>query len=384
MWTKKYAPNSVKEIVGNTSSIMKLEGFIKNFKKTKKKAVMLYGPTGTGKTQAVYALSQDYDLEILEVNASDFRNKEMINETVGKAMNQYSLFGKGKIILIDEIDGLSGNNDRGGAQALAALLDRTSFPIIMTANDPWDKKLASLRSKSIMVEFEALNYLDVFRVLRKIADKEEIQITDQDLKTISNGAGGDLRSAINDFYLVSFKRKKVKSEDLEDIGERNREEHVHSLLNLMFKSKNSKMILESFDNTNLEFNELKLWIDENLPKAYNKSELKDAYNSLSKSDVFNGRIIRRQYWRFLVYQKYFMSVGVAMSKKEAKKELINYAPTKRILKIWRSKMKYAKRDILVDKIANECHVSSKKALKEVLPYCQVFLEKDLVAESNLS
>lgn len=376
MWTKKYAPNSVKEVVGNTSSIMKLEGFIKNFKKSKKKAVIIYGPTGTGKTEIVYALSKEYDLEILEVNASDFRNKEMINETVGKSMNQYSLFGKGKIILLDEIDGLSGSNDRGGAQALAALLDKSSFPIIMTANDPWDKKLSSLRSKSIMIEFESLNYLDIFRVLKKIADNEEILISDQDLKTISNCVGGDLRSAINDFYLVSYGRKKVKSEDLESIGDRNREEHIHSLLTLMFKGKNSKAILNSFDNTNLEFNDIKLWIDENLPREYKGVELKDAYDNLSKSEVFNGRIIKRQYWRFLVYQKYFMSVGVAMSKLENKKGFIDYGPTKRILKIWRSKMKYAKRDILVDEIANECHVSHKKALKEILPYCQVFWGKN--------
>lgn len=377
MWTKKYAPNSVKEIVGNTSSVMKLEGFIQNFKKSKKKAVILYGPTGTGKTAIVYALSKEYDLEVLEVNASDFRNKEMINETVGKAMNQYSLFGKSKLILLDEIDGLSGNNDRGGAQALAALLDKSSFPIIMTANDPWEKKLSSLRSKSIMIEFEALNYLDIFRILKRIADNENILVSDQDLKTIANRSCGDVRSAINDFYLVSFGRKKIKSDDLEDIGERNRVEHVYNLLNLMFKSKNSKMILESFDNTNLEFNELKLWIDENLPKEYVKHELKEAYNNLSKSDVFEGRIMRRQYWRFLVYQKYFMSVGVAVSKKENKKGLVNYAPTKRILKIWRSKMKNAKRDVLVDKLASECHVSSKKALKEVYPYCQAFLEKEI-------
>ncbi|MBS3172625.1 replication factor C large subunit [Candidatus Woesearchaeota archaeon] len=377
MWTKKYAPNSVREIVGNTSSIMKLEGFIKNFKKSKKKAVMIYGPTGTGKTEVVYALSKNYDLEILEVNASDFRNKEMINETVGKAMNQYSLFGKGKIILIDEIDGLSGNNDRGGAQALATLLDKSSFPIIMTANDPWEKKLSSLRSKSIMIEFEALNYLDIFRVLKKIADSEEILISDQDLKTISNSAGGDLRSAINDFYLISYGRKKVKSEDLEGIGDRNREEHIHNLLTLIFKGKNSKAILDSFDNTNLEFNDIKLWIDENLPKEYKGIELKNAYDSLSKSDMFNGRIIRRQYWRFLVYQKYFMSVAIAMSKLENKKGFVSYEPTKRILKIWKSKMKYAKRDVLVDKISSECHVSSKKALKEILPYCQVFLEKEI-------
>ena len=63
---------------------------------------------------------------------------------------------KPKIILVDEIDGLSGVKDRGGSQALAKLVEKSSFPIVMTANDVSLDKLSTLVKKSNVVEFNEL------------------------------------------------------------------------------------------------------------------------------------------------------------------------------------------------------------------------------------
>ena len=374
IWTKKHAPISLKELVGEDSSILKLADFVKNFKNFKKKSVILYGPTGTGKTEAVYALAKENNFEVVELNASDFRNKAHILEIIGKASSQMSLFNSGKIILVDEIDGLSGIKDRGGAQALTSLLDKSAFPIVMTANEPWQQKLSGLRRKSLMIEFPALNYPSIFKVLKRIAEREGIKVEDSVLKSLSNRAGGDIRSAINDFQLVAFGRKEILKENLDEIGERNKEEEIYDLLRAIFKCNDSKLILQSFDNTNLKFDEIKLWIDENLPKEYKGSELSVAYNNFSKSDVFAGRIMKRQHWRFMIYQKYFMSVGVAIAKKESKKGFVKYQPTGRILKLWKAKMKYGKKRSICEKIAEKCHVSSKRAIKDIFPYTQEVLK----------
>jgi len=376
MWTKKYAPKSVKELVGDIRSIMQLEDFIKNFKNFKKNAVLIYGPTGSGKTEAAYAIAKENNLEVLEINASDFRNKEHILEIVGKSINQASLFGRGKLILIDEIDGLSGTKDRGGAQAVASLIEKTSFPIVMTANDPWQSKLSSIRRKSLMIEFGMLSYLDIFKVLKRIANSEGIDVDESILKSIANRAGGDVRSAINDFQLVAFKRKIIQKEDLDDLSDRGKEEDIHTLLRLVYKSKDPELILQTFDKTNLKFDELFLWIEENLPLEYKGVELSKAFDSLSKSDIFKGRIMSRQYWRFMVYQKYFMSVGVAISKSESKKGFVKYGAPQRILKLWKAKMKYAKKQAICEKIAGKCHISKKRSLKEVFPYSQLILKEN--------
>ena len=88
---------------------------IKNYVLGKnKKPLLVHGPPGTGKTASVYAIANELGYEVVEANASDFRDKNSINSVVGSALNQVSLFKKGKIILIDELEGFSGNADRGG------------------------------------------------------------------------------------------------------------------------------------------------------------------------------------------------------------------------------------------------------------------------------
>ena len=67
----------------------------------------LWGDSGTGKTATAVALAHELGLELIEVNASDSRNKEAIGSLIGGAVNQGSLFGTGKLILVDEVDGLS-------------------------------------------------------------------------------------------------------------------------------------------------------------------------------------------------------------------------------------------------------------------------------------
>src|SRR3989344_8935631 len=105
--THKYIPKTTKEIFGQEDVIKQLNNFIINFKKQKKKAALIYGSSGTGKTSSVYAIANELGYEVIEVNASDMRNAEQINTKVGNAIKQQSLFSKGKIILVDEIDGLS-------------------------------------------------------------------------------------------------------------------------------------------------------------------------------------------------------------------------------------------------------------------------------------
>ena len=172
--TRKYEPRTCKEIIGQDSSLRELQNFIINFKKQKKKAALIYGPSGTGKTCSVYALANELGLEVYEVNASDFRNAEQINQKVGSAIKQHSLFSKGKIILVDEIDGLSGTRDRGGISAIAQLIEETTFPIILTATNPWDDKFSRLRSRSTLVKFDHLAPECVFKILNSILSPRNI------------------------------------------------------------------------------------------------------------------------------------------------------------------------------------------------------------------
>ena len=372
---QKYIPKTAKEIFGQDDSVGKLRSFVLNFKAQKKNSALIYGPSGTGKTSSAYAIANELGYEVIEVNASDFRNAEQINQKVGNAIKQQSLFAKGKIILVDEIDGLSGREDRGGVQAIAKLIGDSTFPIVLTATNPFDNKFSSLRSKSNLIEFKQLDHLSVFKILKRICDSEKIKHDDDILRAFCRRCPGDARAAINDLQLLTQDKKDLTMESLEELSDRNRTENIMTALNKIFKTTDLKIAISAFDNVKEDLDEQLLWIDENLPKEYTKpEELAKAYEMLSKADVFSRRIRRWQHYRFLVYINALITAGIASAKKEKYKNLAEYKPTGRILKLWWAKQKLAEKKEIAGKIAEKTHSSKKEILKSTMPYLPVIFK----------
>lgn len=376
---QRYIPKTTKDVFGQDDSVKQLKNFIINFKKQKKNSALIYGPSGTGKTSSVYAIANEISYEVIEVNASDFRNAEQINQKVGNAIKQQSLFAKGKIILVDEIDGLSGHEDRGGIQAITKLIGDSSYPIILTATNPFDNKFSSLRSKSNLIEFKQIDYLSIFNILKKICDNEKIKYDKEFLKAISRRAGGDARAAINDLQALTQDKKELSKESLEELADRNKTDNIMTALNKIFKTTDIKIAISAFDNVKEDLDEQLLWVDENLPKEYTKpQELAKAYEMLSKADVFKRRIKRWQHYRFLVYINALITAGIASAKNEKYKNLVQYKPTGRILKLWWAKQKAAKKKEIAGKIAEKTHSSKKEIIKSTMPYLPImFRNKEM-------
>ncbi len=386
--THKYTPKTAKEIFGQDENLSKLKNFIINFKREKKNSALLYGPSGTGKTCSIYAIANELGLEVIEVNASDFRNAEQINQKVGNAIKQQSLFAKGKVILVDEVDGLSGHRDRGGVQAITKLIEDSTYPIILTATNPFENKFSSLRSKANLIEFKQLDYLSIFSILKNISSHEKIKCEDEILKALSRRAGGDARAAINDLQTLT-QNSELTKESLEELSERNKTDNIMTALNKIFKTTDLKIAISAFDNVDEDLDEQLLWIDENLPKEYTKpEELAKAYEMLSKADVFSRRIRRWQHYRFLVYINALITAGIASAKKEKYKELVQYKPTGRILKLWWAKQKSMKKKAIAEKIASKTHSSKKEILKSTMPYLPIMfrnkgMRNDIIKELDL-
>ena len=183
--THKYLPKNPTEVQGQDKAVAAIAEFTQRFPNVKKRAIIITGPPGCGKTSSVIAIGKQFDMELLEINASDSRNAAGIEDTVGQSCQQMSLFMKQKLILIDEIDGISGVRDRGGISVLTKLIDKTQYPIVMTANDPYNKKFSALRKKCEIIEFHTLSYLSVFAVLKRICDLENIVYEESALKARS-------------------------------------------------------------------------------------------------------------------------------------------------------------------------------------------------------
>ena len=379
----KYKPKSIKEIEGQDLQIEKLKDFIINHSRQKKKTALIYGPSGVGKTSSAYAIANDLNYEVCETNASEFRNSDQINQKVGNAIKQQSLFARGKIILVDEIDGLSGHEDRGGIQAITKLIENSHYPVILTATNPFDSKFSSLRSKSNLMEFKHLDYLSVAKILERICENEKIKFDEEILKSLARRCGGDARAAINDLQTLTQEKKDLSKESLEELADRNKTENIMSALNKIFKTTDLKIAVAAFDNVEEDLSQQLLWIDENLPKEYTKpDELAKAYDMLSKADVFNRRIRRWQHYRFLVYINAFITAGIAAAKNKKNKNLVEYKPTGRILKLWWANQKLAKKKAIAEKIAAKTHSSKKEILKSTMPYLPLMF-KDKVMGKNL-
>jgi replication factor C large subunit len=369
IWTVKHSPRNCSEIVGHSEELAELCDFVQNYKKSGKRAAIIFGPTGSGKTCSVHALAKELDLEIFEVNASDVRNKEAMNSLIGSATKQMALFSKGKIILVDEIDGVSGNADRGGILALAALVKESSFPIIMTATDVWDDKFKDLRKISHLVQFKELEHKDILEWLKKISAAENLSVDEEALSSIARRAGSDLRSAVNDLEILSAMGERLSKEDVDELSFRNRTETLLNALFKILKTTDSKVASGALEDVDELIDEVILWLDENLPKEYDKrADLARAYDALSMADVFRGRIRNQQHWRYLVYVNAFSSMGVALSKSEKYKKNLQYNRPMRLLKYWQARMKYSKRETIAAKVASLTHSSQKATVKRTIPY----------------
>lgn len=361
-WVQKYKPQKFEDIVGQDEAIEKTKNYIKNFPpKTKKRAILLGGSPGIGKTTLIEVLAKETNSEIFELNASDLRNKASMHEALKPVLEQVSLFQSNKIILIDEADGVSGIKDRGGLSELISLIESSPYPILCTANDIWSKKLSNLRKKCEIIELKEISPSQVKQVLKSILEKENKETTLGTLNKIAINSKGDLRSAINDLEAASA----LDNPEEFEIDTRNQKITIFEAMRKIFQEKANTDMLYTYDKVDADLDEIMLWIEENIPKAYSGKELVKAYQSLANADLFKGRIYKQQYWRFLVYKNIFSSYGISEAKGDTKKiGFYKYTKPERILKIWLNNVKHAKRKTIAEKYAAATHVGAKRILKE--------------------
>jgi len=364
-WTEKYRPKKFEELKGQDEAVKKVNFFVNNFKFGKlgrkcKKAMVLYGPPGTGKTTLAYVIAKETNSEIFELNASDLRNKEKMKAILRPAIEQKSLIKKGKIILVDEVDGISGYYDRGGILELLQLLELTTYPVIITANDVWKKILSPLRKKSELIPIKEIPYKIIKDLLIDILRREGKFIDSNILTKIAVNAKGDLRAAINDLQTMAG----IKDASGIDFDERNKEIDIFNALKRVFKGKPENELLNIYDSVNLSIDDIILWVEENIPNEYKGEELAKAYQRLSKVDLFKGRIYKQQYWRFLVYENILLSYGISASKKDIKLGFTSYKKPTRILKIWMNNQRDLKKKSIATKYAASVHIGVKRAMNE--------------------
>lgn len=360
-YVEKYRPKSLKEMALSTARVSgqrvkldeELTDFIKNFfierkrvnnenakirehNKTviekeqkeyiqiasEKAAVLLEGPPGIGKTSIVFALANDLNMEVIETNASDTRTRATLEKRLKETSKSRGIMdfiteSKEKIILIDEVDGIYGVQDRGAVPTIIDLVQNTQFPIIMCSNE-YKTSLQPLYNKIRRFEVQPLPKREVLKIAHIILKKENItQLKEEDLELIIDKNNGDLRGIINDIQGIS--QGKVEGDVKEFILSLRRDslEEIFTLIRDLFKVSSLREARNLTDKSDVDYNFLYKWVNENLPTFIKTNrELVNAYENLSLADEIFGRIRINQYWSLLPYFFDLFAGGVALSRKE--------------------------------------------------------------------
>ena len=363
LYTTKYQPKKIDDFIGNKEKIEHIKQWILQCMSGKKrKPLLIWGPPGVGKTSIPYALHEQFDLDIVEMNASELRNKKRVERVLGGSALAGSLFGKGKIILIDDADILAGRKDSGGAGAIRNFIRDSPHPIIVTAGDIWDKKFAPIRAECEQVEMKKISKVSIRKLLEHIAKEEKLSIPDQHIADLAESAGGDVRAALNDLQAMRS-------------SSRNTGQDIFRTVRDIFKAQ-TYMDAKAAVSGDIDYELIKLWIDENIPNEYETTEdIAAAYDALSKGDMFDGRI-RKTNWKLLKYSIDLSTAGVALAKSRPYHKFTKYGFPSYLRNMSATVQRRAMLKSIGKKLGVKLHVSSKTA-RAYLPIFQELGKKHM-------
>lgn len=379
-WVEKYRPKRVSEVIGNKEAIEVFLNWMTSWEKGKpsKKAAFLYGPAGVGKTSLVIAYATEKGYDLVEVNASDWRTAEKVRAIVGAACEFATLDGMRKrIVLVDEVDGIAGQEDAGGIPAIRDAIEKTKVPIVLVANDPWSPRLATIREMCEMIEFKHVDKRLIISHLRKICTLEGLECSDDVLKAIAERSNGDVRSAINDLQALAMAGPKIDGSTLAALGYRDRVKEIFSALVQVFHAKSIKEAWTSTENIDVDIDTFFNWVLDNAPQQLTDPEdLERAMDFLAKADLYFARIKRMQRWNLLRYAVPIMTGGIALSKRKTPKSFVKFSFPQKIRMLQTTKQERDLRNAVASKIASKCHMSSYKANIEMLPFLSFIIKND--------
>ncbi|XP_030374533.1 replication factor C subunit 1 [Scaptodrosophila lebanonensis] len=353
-WVDKYKPASTKEIVGQAgaaSNVNKLLNWLTKWyvnhdgkKKLQRpnpwaknddgsfyKAALLSGPPGIGKTTTATLVCKELGFDTVEFNASDTRSKKLLKEEVSSLLSNKSLYGfvngrsqavsKKHVLLMDEVDGMAGNEDRGGMQELIALIKDSSVPIICMCNDRNHPKIRSLVNYCYDLRFQRPRLEQIKGRIMMICCREQVKMSPAKVEEIIAATNNDIRQSINHIALLSAGEKldlMSKSQPTDDkIAQKDIKLGPWDVVRKVFSAEDHKH-MSLYDKCDLFFHDYSmapLFVQQNYLQVTPQGPRKDILSkvaataeALSLGDLVDRCIRGSSAWSLLPTQAVFSSL----------------------------------------------------------------------------
>lgn len=292
------------------------------------KAALLSGPPGIGKTTTATLVCKELGYDTVEFNASDTRSKRLLKEQVSEILKNKSLFGymhghekstsSRHVLLMDEVDGMAGNEDRGGMQELIALIKDSSIPIICMCNDRNHQKMRSLVNYCFDLRFQRPRLEQIKGAMMSVCFKEQMKVDPKAIEEIIAASNNDIRQTINYLAMLSAgKNLPQSSTDKSNVMKKDLKVGPWEVVRKVFSAEEHKK-MSIHDKADLFFQDYSmgpLFVQENYlhvtpsgPKEDIMAKVAKTASSLSRGDLIERRIRSNNNWSVLPVQAMFSSV----------------------------------------------------------------------------
>jgi len=213
VWTEKYRPDTLDEIVGQEKIVERLKAFEEQGTIPH---LMFAGPAGTGKTTSAVALAKDlygdeWKQNFMETNASDERGIDVVRDKIKNFARTKPVNAEYKIIFLDEADALTTDAQQALRRTMEQFSDNARF--ILSCNYS-SKIIDPIQSRCAVFRFNRLENEKVEEYITRIAEGEEFKISREAIDAVLRVSGGDLRRVTNVLQTATMSKDKIEEEDI--------------------------------------------------------------------------------------------------------------------------------------------------------------------------
>ncbi|MGQ4910592.1 MAG: replication factor C small subunit [Candidatus Thorarchaeota archaeon] len=197
LWTEKYRPPTLGEIIGQESIVESLKKFVEN------RAVphcLFAGPPGTSKTTAAMAMARDlfgdsFSRNFMELNASDERGIDVVrNQIKNFARTLPSASAPFKILVLDEADHLTADAQHALRRTMESYARSCRMILICNYSS---RIIPPIQSRCAIFRFSRLSDEGIAGRLKYISKREKVTLDSSGINAILYLSEGDMRAAIN-------------------------------------------------------------------------------------------------------------------------------------------------------------------------------------------